>query len=211
MYIYNNVFMSSSPSNQAWVSTNNATMAGLSYVYNNIFYNVTNDFQGSGVISDFNAYNYTTLQGSSWNSNEANSFTFTGNPFVSLPANTQPVGTIGDFRLTAAMQSLFQDGIVLSLNGLLNKDLLGNTRGNPWYIGAYQYATGSPSPTPTPVPTPAPTPTPTPKPTPNPTPEPTPTPTPKPTPNPTPTPTPEPTPTPIPTPDPTPNPTPSGR
>jgi hypothetical protein len=205
MYIYNNVFMSPSPSNQAWVSTNNATMAGLSYVYNNIFYNVTNDFKGSGVISDFNAYNYTTLQGSSWNSNEANSFTFTGNPFVSFPANTQPVGTIGDFRLTAAMQSLFQDGIVLSLNGLLNKDLLGNTRGNPWYIGAYQYTTGSPSPTPTPVPTPAPTPNPTPKPTPNPTPEPTPTPTPKPTPNPTP----EPTPTPIPTPAPTPNPTPS--
>ena len=109
MYIYNNVFMSSSPSNQAWVSTNNAAMAGLSYVYNNIFYNVTNDFEGSGVISDFNAYNYTTLQGSSWNSNEANSFTFSGNPFRQ-PSRQHPAGW-DDRRLPA------DDGDAVSVPG----------------------------------------------------------------------------------------------
>ena len=159
IYIYNNVFMSPSTGG-AWVSTNSASMTGTSYVYNNIFYNVSNDVSGSGVTSDYNAYNYTTLGGYSWNSNEAHSFTFTGSPFVSIPADPQPVGalvapwgTAGDFRLTAAAQAKFQNGIALANDGFLNKDVQGNTRGTGgfWYMGAYQNGSSQPASTPQPV------------------------------------------------------------
>ena len=63
-------------------------------------------------------------------------------------------------------------------------------QGPAWDKGAFEFASGTPTPTPipTPTPTPVPTPTPTPVPTPIPTPVPTPTPTPAPTPAPTPTP-----------------------
>ena len=143
LYIYNNTFMSPSTGG-AWVSSNGSTMTGATKVFNNIFYNVTNDVSGSGVTSDYNAYNYTTLGGYSWPSSEAHSFTFTGSPFVSLPTNSQPVGTVGDFHLTAAMQSKFQNGLALATDGFLNKDLDGNTRGGAgWYIGAYQYGAGA--------------------------------------------------------------------
>jgi hypothetical protein len=159
IYIYNNVFMSPNTGG-AWVSTNSASMTGATKVYNNIFYNVSNDMNGSGVTSDYNAYNYTSLGGYSWNSNEAHSFTFTGNPFVSLPANPQPVGalvsplgTAGDFHLTAAMQAKFQNGIALTADGFINKDIAGNTRGSGgvWYIGAYQNGASQPAPSPMPV------------------------------------------------------------
>jgi hypothetical protein len=149
-------------------------MTGASAVYNNIFFNVSNNFTGSGVTSDYNAYNYTTLQGAAWPLREAHSFTFVGNPFVSLPPNTEPVGTIGNFHLAAATQALFLRGTALTANGFINKDSDGNTRGakGTWYIGADEYSTASPTPTPSPTATPKPTPTPsaTPKPTPTPTP-----------------------------------------
>jgi hypothetical protein len=133
-----------------WVSTNSAAMTGSTYVYNNIFFNASNDIGGAGVTSDYNAYNYTTLGGYSWNSSEKHSFTFTGTPFVSIPPLSQPVGTIGDFHLTAAVQAQFQHGLALATDGSLNKDLDGNTRGTGgfWYIGAYQYQSGQAQPTP---------------------------------------------------------------
>jgi hypothetical protein len=158
IYIYNNVFMCPNTGG-AWVSTNSASMSGATQVYNNIFYNVSNDMSGSGVTTDYNAYNYTSLGGYSWNSNEAHSFTFTGSPFVSLPADSQPVGSVaapwgtaGDFHLTAAAQAQFQNGIALATDGFLNKDIDGNTRGTGgfWYIGAYQYGSSQPGPTPMP-------------------------------------------------------------
>jgi hypothetical protein len=158
LYIYNNVFMSPDTSG-AWVSTNSASMTGATKVYNNIFYNVSNDVNGTGVTSDYNAYNYTTLGGFAWNSNETHSFTFTGNPFVKMPANAQPVGavvsplgTAGDFHLTAAMQAQFQKGIALAADGFINKDIDGNTRGTGgnWYMGAYQYGSSQAGPTPSP-------------------------------------------------------------
>jgi hypothetical protein len=192
IFVYNNVFAAPSTSNYGWVTTNGSPMAAGSKVYNNIFFNVTNDLQQS--TSDYNAYNYLSLTGLGWPSGEAHSFTFLLNPFVSLPPYTEPVATIGDFHLLPAFQGLFHRGITLAQDGYDNKDIDGNTRGahGAWYVGAYEYASGNPTPTPTP--TPKPTPTPTPKPTPTPTPKPTPTPTPKPTPTPTPKPTPTPTP-----------------
>ena len=155
MYIYNNVFMCPDANTSAWVSTDDATMTGSSQVYNNIFYNVSNNFSGSGVTSDYNAYNYTSLQGAGWPSREAHSFTFSGNPFVSLPPDTQPAGTIGDFHLVPALEALFKRGISLAQDGFINKDLGGTIRGTtgPWYVGAYEYGSGTtPSPTPTPSP-----------------------------------------------------------
>jgi hypothetical protein len=152
LLIYNNVFMGPTLSSAGWVSTNSASMTGSTFVYNNIFYNASNSVQGSGVISDYNAYNYTSLGGYSWNSNEAHSFTFTGTPFISIPTYSQPVGTIGDFHLTAAAQAQFQKGIALATDGFLNKDLDGNTRGSGgiWYLGAYQYGSVA-QPTPMPA------------------------------------------------------------
>jgi hypothetical protein len=170
MYIYNNVFMCPSANDSAWVSTNGAAMTGASAVYNNIFFNVSNNFTGSGVTSDYNAYNYTTLKGAGWPSREAHSFTFVGNPFVSLPSNTEPVGTIGNFHLTAVIQALFLRGKALSADGFINKDSDGNTRGakGTWYIGSDEYSTASPTPTPSPTATPEPSATPKPTPTPTP-------------------------------------------
>jgi hypothetical protein len=157
IYIYNNVFMCPNQPG-AWVSTNDANMTGATYVYNNIFYNVSNDMSGTGVTSDYNAYNYTTLGGFSWNSSEKHSFTFTGNPFVALPANPQPVGAIvapwgtaGDFHLAPATAAKFLTGIALASDGFLNKDMDGNTRSGTWSMGAYQYGAGA-SPTPTTTP-----------------------------------------------------------
>ncbi len=197
IFVYNNVFAAPSTSNYGWVTTNGSPMAAGSKVYNNIFFNVSNDLEQS--TSDYNAYNYLSLGGYGWPSGEAHSFTFLLDPFVSLPPYTEPVTTIGDFHLLPAWHGLFQRGITLAQDGYNNKDMDGNTRGahGAWYVGAYEYASGNPTPTPkpTPTPTPKPTPTPTPKPTPTPTPKPTPTPTPKPTPTPTPL-NPLPTPTP---------------
>jgi hypothetical protein len=177
LYIYNNTFMCSTPNPDvggAWVSNNGADMTGSTQVYNNIFYNVTNGFNGSGVTSDYNAYNYTSLQGAGWPSKEVHSFTFSGNPFVSLPPDTQPVGTIGDFHLVPALEALFERGLSLAQNGFINKTLDGITRGSvgPWYVGAYEYGSANSTPTPTPTPTPGPSPTPTPNPSPSPTPTP---------------------------------------
>lgn len=169
LYIYNNTFMCPTTNPDvggAWVSNNGADMTGSTQVYNNLFYNVTNQFRGSGVTSDYNAYNYTSLQGGNWPSNEVHSFTFSGNPFVSLPPDTEPVGTIGDFHLVSALEALFERGLSLAQNGFINKTLDGITRGSGglWYIGAYEYGSASPTPTPTPTPTPGPTPNPTPTP-----------------------------------------------
>jgi len=150
VFIYNNVFMAASLSagpGGSWMSDNGASLTGTSYVENNIFYNVSNDWSGSsGVVSDYNAYYGVGQPGG-----EAHSFTFSGNPFVLIPANSEPVGSIGNFRLTAAMRSQFQNGIGLLADGLLNKDIDGNTRGSggAWSIGAFQYASSSqPNPTP---------------------------------------------------------------
>ena len=205
VFIYNNTFQAPNTSSYGYLSASNSVMAAGSKVYNNIMYDSFNGLSGyPGVTSDYNAYNYTSLDGFSWPNNEAHSFSFVGNPFLLVPAFTEPVATIGNFHLAPATQAIFQRGITLTQDGFINKDMDGNTRGahGAWYIGAYEYESSNP--TPTPSATPKPTPTPTPKPTPTPTPKPTPTPTPKPTPTPTPKPTPTPTPKPTATPTPAP-------
>jgi Right handed beta helix region len=136
VFIYNNVFAAPSASNYGLISGKRVTSAAQ--IYNNIFWNVSSDF--AAALSDYNAYNYTSLNGFGWPSNEAHSFTFTANPFTNL--------SNGDFHLTAAAQAQFQNGIALAADGLLNKDLDGNTRGNPWYIGPYQYGGSSAAPVP---------------------------------------------------------------
>jgi hypothetical protein len=141
VFIYNNVFQAPSTAAYGWITTNSSPIAAGSLVYNNIFFNVQNDIEQS--TSDYNAYNYSSLGGYSWNSSETHSFTFSGNPFVNIPpASPQPGMTtqFGDFRLTAASALTFQNGLVLALDGFINYDLNGNQRGNGghWYIGAYQ-------------------------------------------------------------------------
>jgi hypothetical protein len=162
-FIFNNTFQAPGTGSYqfGYLSADNSPLRGASQVYNNIFYNVENEFSGlSGVTSDYNAYNYLSLGGFGWPSGEAHSFTFLLDPFVSLPPYTEPVATIGNFYLLPAWQGLFQRGITLAQDGYNNKDMDGNTRGahGAWYVGAYEYASGNPTPTPTPKPTPTPTP-----------------------------------------------------
>ncbi len=149
LYIYNNVFMSTDTSGQANLGFT-GTVNPATQIYNNIFYNVANATgQGGPVQSDYNAYNYTNLNGYSWPSSETHSITFTGNPFVYIPSATEPVGSTGaNFQLTAAVQAQFQKGIPLAADGFINKDMLGDTRSvsGAWYIGAYQYGgSGAPA------------------------------------------------------------------
>jgi hypothetical protein len=182
IYIFNNVFHAPTTATYAYITTNGSTIDAATRVYNNVFWNTTNDFSSS--MSDYNAYNFTSLNGYSWPSDEKHSFTFTGSPFVNPAA--------GNFHQING--SILKDrgiSITAATNGFINKDMDGNTRGADgiWDIGAFEYSTGSsPSPAPTPTPTPAPTPKPKPTPTPTPAPKPTPTPTPAPTPVPTPAP-----------------------
>ena len=164
VYIYNNTFHSPSSSSYGFLTATGATIASGSQVYNNIFYNCFNEFVGfPGFSTGYNAYNYTSLGGFSWPSGEPHSFTFSGNPFVSIPPYTDPA-TIGNFHLAAATAAIFQRGVTLTADGYINKDIDGNIRGSHgvWYVGAYEYSTSSPSPTPTPTPSCNPTPTPTP-------------------------------------------------
>jgi hypothetical protein len=164
-FIFNNTFQAPATGSYqyGYLTAYSSTLATGSKVYNNIFYNVMNSLSGkAGVTSDYNAYNYTSLGGSGWPSGEAHSFTFSANPFLSLPPYTEPVATIGNFHLAPATQAIFQRGIALAQDGYINKDMDGNTRGahGVWYVGAYEYGSSSSTPTPTPTPTPTSTPTP---------------------------------------------------
>lgn len=147
-FIYNNTFQAPGTGSYqyGYISANNSTLTGASQVYNNIFYNVQNSFSGlAGVTSDYNAYNYTTLGGYGWPSGESHSFTFTGTPFVNLPAYSGvDTSNYGDYHLTSSVASTFQNGLALTQDGSINKDVDGKTRGSPWYIGAYQYGTSAP-------------------------------------------------------------------
>ena len=160
-FIFNNTFQAPGTGSYeyGYLTTYGSTLSGASQVFNNIFYNVQNSISRSpGVTSDYNAYNYTSLGGFSWPSGEAHSFTFTGNPFLSLPPYTEPVATIGNFHLAPAAEAIFQRGITLSQDGYINKDMDGNTRGahGPWFVGAYEYGSSNPNPTPNPTPKPTP-------------------------------------------------------
>jgi hypothetical protein len=148
-FIYNNTFHAPGTGKYqfGYLSANGSSVVSGSRVFNNIFYNTQNSFSGdSGVASDYNSYNYTSLGGYSWPSNEAHSFTFSSNPFVQLPAYTEPVTTIGNFHLTSASQSTFQNGFPLANDGFINFDMDRNQRGSGghWYIGAYQSGSGNP-------------------------------------------------------------------
>jgi hypothetical protein len=149
VFIFNNTFHAPGTGSYqfGYLTADGSRMVSGSQVYNNIFYNTQNGLSGeSGVASDYNSYSYTSLGGYGWPSNEAHSVTFTGNPFVQLPAYTQPVTTIGNFHLTSASQSTFQNGRPLANDGFINFDMDRNQRGSGghWYIGAYQYGSGTP-------------------------------------------------------------------
>jgi hypothetical protein len=148
VFIYNNTFEAPSASNYGWITTDQSSMTSGSQVYDNIFFNVSNDIEQS--TTDYNAYNYTTLNGYPWPGanqggygTEPHSVTFTGNPFVLLPSysgnNTTP--QLGNFHLTASAAPTFAGGLALGADGFINMDMDGNPRGNggAWYIGAYQY------------------------------------------------------------------------
>ena len=139
IYIYNNVFQAPSASNYGWITYNGSTMNAADEVYNNVFYNVSNDMNAAK--SGYNAYSYTTLNGYSWPSNELGSFTFTdtGHTFVNVAG--------GDFHLVAG-SSLINKGKSLTTDGFINKDADGDTRGadGTWDIGAFEYHSGTPAP-----------------------------------------------------------------
>ena len=183
VYIYNNLFHGPSSSGSASWITGNGKVDGE--VKNNIFWNTANGLGNGGgsIKSTNNAYNYTTLNGYGWPSNETGSFTFTGDPFVKMPDKSNPTspgpivspfGTGGDFRLTDSADAKFDTGTVLASE--FARDIDGNTRGagGKWTIGPFQRGGtgGGPTPTPGPTATPAPTPNPTATPAPTPTPAP---------------------------------------
>jgi hypothetical protein len=150
-YIYNNVFhgIGTQPYQFGYVTMAATTKTnGACFCYNNVFLNVLNSIdQVGGVTSDYNAYNYTTLNGYPWPSNETHSFTFTNQPFINIPANTQPDPANSNFRLVASAATQFAKGIAIPAvaGQTLNTDLDGNTRSAPWTIGAFQSgATSSP-------------------------------------------------------------------
>jgi hypothetical protein len=152
IYVFNNVFQGSGSPIVGYDALISPTNSKPSYTYNNIFYNVSNQptYQSAtgAVIIDSNYNAYTSGKPAA---DGANSITFTGNPFVNIPSSTQPVGSIGDFHLTAAMQAQFQKGYpitnILPADGFINVDRDGNVRGSGgnWYIGAYQYAGVTPA------------------------------------------------------------------
>lgn len=134
IYIYNNTFHAPSSSNYGWITSDGSNIDSRSRVYNNVFYNVSNDLQGA--TSAHNGYSYTTLNGYGWPSNEVGSFTFkdTGaNVFVNLSG--------GDFHLVSG-SPLIDKGVALATDGYLNKDASGVTRGNGggWDVGAFEYS-----------------------------------------------------------------------
>jgi hypothetical protein len=165
MKIFNNVFQAKSSSQYGWLSTGGVKVASGSILKNNIFWHVSNDLGGAE--SDHNAYNYTTLNGYGWPSNESGSFTFTGNPFVNMGA--------GDFHLTATGANLFKGkGVVIAGPPEYALDADGNSRGtSSWDVGAFVANPGG-SPTPTPSASPSASPSPSATPTPGPTASPTP-------------------------------------
>jgi|SRR5271166_2840217 len=143
-YFFNNVFAAGGTTNPdfnntipAWCLNSGGAVSG-SQVYNNIFWNCGNWLSVSGVASDYNAYNSDNPLGTP--PSEPHVVTFTGNPFVNSAA--------GDFHLTAAAAAKFANGIALANDGYINVDLDGKQRGNPWYIGAYQYSSGAEPPAP---------------------------------------------------------------
>ena len=138
IYIYNNTFHAPSLSNYGWITSDGSSIDSRSQVFNNVFYNVSNDLQGA--TSGHNAYSYTTLNGYGWPSNESGSFTFTdngSNAFVNLPG--------GDFHLVSG-SPLIDKGIALATDGYINKDASGVTRGNGagWDVGAFEYSGATP-------------------------------------------------------------------
>lgn len=137
-HIYNNIFASTGAAYGAGWITNKGTAAPGCQVFNNIFINTQNTIGGS---SDYNAYNYTNLEGVI--PKEPHMVIFSGNSVFVNPA-------AGDFHLTPEGSALFAHGTPLATDGFINRDIDGNTRGTGgiWYIGAYQYSGGSQLPAP---------------------------------------------------------------
>ncbi len=138
IHIYNNVFQSTNgPCSSSCAGIQNGQPGTLTgEIYNNVFWYVGNFI--TGATSDYNAYNYTSLNGFSWPSGEAHSFTFnpnTQNPFVNVSK--------GNFQLTSNSTVLSGKGKTLAQDGFINVDMLGNVRGpagSAWDIGAFQYS-----------------------------------------------------------------------
>jgi hypothetical protein len=139
IHIYNNVFQAPSGTNYGWITSNGSTMSSSDEVYNNVFYNVSNDLGAAK--SGYNAYSYTTLNGYPWPSNETGSFSFVdnGSVFVSVSG--------GNFHL-AAGSVLIDKGKALTADGYINKDIDGDTRGadGSWDVGAYEHQAANPAP-----------------------------------------------------------------
>lgn len=192
MYCYNNVF---NYSDATLTSQPSSAIAFGDHDSGGLFTNVqifNNTFQGGGRTIAMGQPKNTTsgnriqnnlmlnagsmdLQGNQSGNTVSNNFTgATSAYFVNAGA--------GDFRLTSAASGAIGKGVnpaPSQLSDISTLDADGNTRSNPWDLGAYKLGGGKPTPTPAPTATPTPQPTPTP-PQPTPTPAPTATPTPPP-------------------------------
>jgi MYXO-CTERM domain-containing protein len=131
IYIFNNTFHAPSAADYGFITFNTSTIAAGTQVFNNVFYNVTNDTDGAD--SDYNAYNYTMLNGYPWPSSEPHSFTFVdqGDQFVDVAT--------GDFHLVPG-SALINKGKGLMTDGFVDHDMDGNTRGadGTWDVGAFE-------------------------------------------------------------------------
>lgn len=132
IFLYNNIF--AAPAGSGPCSSNCSFLYDTGNpiditLYNNVFYYVTNSIGGT---SDYNAYSYTTQNGSSWPSSELHSFTYnpgTQNPFVNM--------TTGNFHLTSLATVLNGLGKTLDTDGFINVDMDGNVAGAAWNVGAF--------------------------------------------------------------------------
>lgn len=129
MLIYNNVFAAPSPNDYGWLHANGVVTKSGTELANNVFFNVSHDFPNA----HNNAYNYTTLNGYGWPSNEPGSFTFTGS------GGTTNVNG-GDAHISSS-SVLRNRGASLAQDGFIDHDMDGNVRGadGSWDIGAFEY------------------------------------------------------------------------
>ena len=142
-FLYNNFFggIVGQGSAVAFSGPNGSTLDPASSCYNNIFYNCDNSVtNGPGFTkTDYNAY-FGVSVGSG---DGSHSFTFSNNPFVNVSTGNVQFAS-------SALAAVFANGLALATDGKMNFDMAGKQRGNPWYIGAYQYGSATPAPTPMP-------------------------------------------------------------
>jgi hypothetical protein len=137
VYYYNNVFQNDGTYGDytpGWLDFSGATSTS-GEIANNVYENMYN--VGTPPNANHNAYSIAADKDSG-----TGTISYTpGGQFANEPNDSNPPAA--DFHLSAAGATTFQNGKTLS--SPYNMDPDGNTRGanGHWYIGAYQYVTGS--------------------------------------------------------------------